>query len=74
MFSARDAFDQFHEASGEHCNFDAMRSEIANDLFGGNPDFSFSDIITAFSESGGSHDHGSSHGDGGNHGGGHHGG
>ena len=69
MFSARDAFDQFHEASGEHCSYDAMRSEIANDHFGGDSGFSFSDTIATLSDDSGSHDQGGSHDGGGGHGG-----
>jgi len=37
MFSARDAFDQFHEANGEHCSYDAMRGEIAGDYLAATP-------------------------------------
>jgi len=65
MFSTRESFDQFHEANGEPCNYDAMRGEIAIDHFGGNSDFDFSDIITAFSESDAGHDHGGHDGGGG---------
>ena len=61
MFSNREAFDQFHEANGEHCNYDAMRGEIAVEHFGGNSEFGFSDILSAFPESNSGHDHGSSH-------------
>jgi hypothetical protein len=69
MFSARDAFDQFHEANGEHCSYDAMRGEIAGDYFGGNADFGFSDTIATLSDSNAGHDHGNSHDGGGGHGG-----
>ena len=69
MFSARDAFDQFHEANGEHCSYDAMRGEIAGDYFGGNADFGFSDTIATLSDGNAGHDHGSSHDGGGGHGG-----
>jgi len=61
MFSNREAFDQFHEVNGEHCNYDVMRGEIAVEYFGGNSGFGFSDMISAFPESNSGHDHGSSH-------------
>jgi len=67
MFSARDAFDHFHEASGEHCSYDEMRGEIAGDYFGGNTDFGFSDTLATVSDSTSGHDHGNSHDSGGGH-------
>ena len=66
MFSARDAFDSFHEANGEHCSYEAMHGEIAGDYFGGSTDFGFSD--TTLSDNNAGHDHGSSHDGGGGHG------
>jgi hypothetical protein len=68
MFSNRDAFDQFHEASGEQCNYDAMRGEIATEYFGGNSGFGISDILTVFPEGESGHDHGNSHDGGSGHG------
>jgi hypothetical protein len=69
MFSSRESFDNFHAVNGEQCNYDDMRSEIATDHFGGNIDFSFSDILSASGwdgvlNDGGSHGGGeqSSHG------------
>ncbi len=74
MFSGREGFDQFHAESGEQCNYDEMRTEIANDHFGGNVDFSLTDILSASSDWDGGHSshdysgHGSSDfGDGGGH-------
>jgi len=70
MFSGREAFDIYHRETGETCNFDAMRSEIAEKFFDGNCDFEVSDISsvssdfgdTAGTDSGASHDSGGGNG------------
>lgn len=60
MFSDRAAFEQYHQASGENCNYDAMRAEVAAAHFHGNAHFAMSDILEAFSDS--THSTGDSHG------------
>jgi hypothetical protein len=51
MFSDRAAFDQYHRDLGEHCNYDAMRAEVAAAHFNGNSHFTMSDMLEAFSDS-----------------------
>lgn len=53
MFSGREAFDQYHQETGESCNYDSMRCEIASKHFGGNSDFEISDIASVSSSYGG---------------------
>jgi hypothetical protein len=64
MFSGREDFNQFHQSSGENCDYDIMRGEIAATHFNGNSDFTIADMSNAF------HDSGSHMSDGGHHGGG----
>ena len=58
MFSSREAFDQYHQEIGESCNYDDMRSEIAEKHFGGDGAFEVSDVEMASSSYGGSADAG----------------
>ncbi|MDH5447164.1 MAG: hypothetical protein OEY52_16565 [Gammaproteobacteria bacterium] len=58
MFSSREAFDQYHQETGESCNYDSMRCEIADKHFGGNSEFEISDIASASSSYGGGFDDG----------------
>jgi hypothetical protein len=72
MFSSRDDFAQFHMDSGESCDYDAMRGEVAREHFSGDAGFSVEDALI----SDGGHDsaggHGGSHESGGGHGHGEH--
>jgi uncharacterized membrane protein YgcG len=56
MFSTREAFDQYHQEMGENCDYDAMRSEIADKHFQGNNEFEITDITSVSSEYGGGFD------------------
>ena len=73
MFTDRDMFAEFHVGIGEHCDYDAMRSEISHAYLHGTADFSVSDIVGLSSADGahvgGSHDAAAGHDHGG---GGHH--
>lgn len=46
MFSERHAFDQYHQETGESCDYDAMRSEIAEKHFDGNSNFEVTDVAS----------------------------
>ena len=61
MFSGREDFNQFHSESGETCDYDAMRVEIAHSHFADNADFTFADIAGSFAEHGSGADHGGFH-------------
>jgi len=39
MYCDRDAFDAYHLAEGEACDYDAMRADIGNTYFGGDASF-----------------------------------
>ncbi|MEI2743060.1 MAG: DUF6559 family protein [Candidatus Competibacter sp.] len=56
MFSGREAFDQYHQEVGESCNYDAIRSEIADLHFQGNSGFEINDIAAVSSNYGGGFD------------------
>jgi len=58
MFSGREAFDQYHQEIGESCDYDGMRSEIADKHFNGNGDFEVTDIASISSDYGGGIDAG----------------
>lgn len=58
MFSSREAFDQYHQETGESCNYDTMRSEIAEQHFQGNSGFEITDISSVSSDYGGGIDAG----------------
>jgi hypothetical protein len=45
MFCSREAFNAHHAEMGEPCNFDAMRTEVAESHFGGNADFEPATLI-----------------------------
>jgi len=70
MFSSREAFDQYHHEIGESCDYDAMRSEIAEQHFHGNAAFEVSDIASVSSDYGGGFDAGGFDGGGADGGGG----
>jgi uncharacterized membrane protein YgcG len=67
IFSGREAFNQYHEETGESCSYDGMRSEIADQHFHGNCDFGVSDVTSVSSDYSGGFDTGGfdSGGDGG---------
>jgi hypothetical protein len=50
IFSDRDAFDLFHTATGENCDYDIMRSEISQTHFHGAADFTLTDVLAVFSD------------------------
>lgn len=58
MFSSREAFDQYHQETGESCDYDAMRTEIADQHFQGNSGFEIGDIASVSSDYGGGFDAG----------------
>jgi hypothetical protein len=67
MYCGRTEFDTYHRATGEPCDYDAMRGEVAERFFGGDASFTALDVVDAsssWSDSGGAADSGSS-GDGG---------
>ncbi len=67
MFSDRDGFEQFHAETGPSANYDEIRSEVAAYNFGGDVNFSISDMWSESSGADGAHhSHGSD--DGGGHG------
>ncbi|MES9992797.1 MAG: DUF6559 family protein [Candidatus Thiodiazotropha sp.] len=70
MFSNREAFEQYHKETGENCDYDAMRSEIAELHFQGNVCFEVSDIASVSSDYGGGIDAGGLDGGGADGGGG----
>jgi hypothetical protein len=43
MYSGRDNFDQYHGSTGEDCDYDAMREEVAHQHFHGHADFTIRD-------------------------------
>jgi hypothetical protein len=45
MFSDRAGFDDYHAAIGEHCDYDAMRTEVVTAFFHFNSNFTFSDML-----------------------------
>ncbi|WP_435106710.1 DUF6559 family protein [Arhodomonas sp. AD133] len=53
MFSDRLSFDQHHQEAGEHCDYDSMRREIADEHFGGDPGFDTGDIESVSASYGG---------------------
>lgn len=53
MFSNRELFDEYHQETGENCDYDAMRTDIANQHFHGDAEFSSSDISALSYDSGG---------------------
>lgn len=66
MFSSREAFNKYHQEIGENCDYDVMRSEIAERYFQGNSRFEIDDIaLLSFSFSGGLDTGNSDGGDGG---------
>jgi hypothetical protein len=72
MFSSREDFAQFHMDSGESCDYDAMRGEVAREHFSGDEGFSVEDALIALGEHGAGESHGGSHEPGGGHGHGDH--
>jgi hypothetical protein len=56
MFSSRESFELYHQEIGESCDYDAIRSEIADQHFHGNSGFEISDIATVSSTYGGGFD------------------
>jgi hypothetical protein len=72
MFSDRTDFAQYHEHTGETCDYDMMRAEVAASHFHGDVSFTVSDIIDAFPDTvhhagGGWHGGADGQGDGGGH-------
>ncbi|HED35908.1 MAG TPA: hypothetical protein ENJ08_17065 [Gammaproteobacteria bacterium] len=53
MFSDREAFDQYHQETGESCNYDDMRCEIADKHLDGNSYFGIADVTSVSSGHGG---------------------
>jgi hypothetical protein len=51
IYCSREDFDHHHQETGEHCNYDSMRAEVAETHFGGDTAF---DAETAI-EAGSSH-------------------
>lgn len=53
LFSSREGFDQYHEEIGETCDYDAMRSKIAQGHFQENVQFDRGEIESVCFECGG---------------------
>jgi hypothetical protein len=76
MFSDRTDFAQYHESTGETCDYDMMRAEVATSHFHGDVSFTVSDIMHAIPDpvhdaGGGWHGGADGHGGQGDSGGGH---
>ena len=56
IFSERDAFQDFYSRNGRPGDYEGMRGELASDLFGGNADFTYADIVSASGWDGSLHD------------------
>lgn len=52
MFSDRAAFEQYHVGIGEVCDYNSMRTEVAEAHFNGNIHFMVTDIMQVFSDGG----------------------
>jgi hypothetical protein len=71
MFSTPEDFAQFHMGTGESCDYDVMRGELAREHFSGDAGFTVEDVGNVFGEHvsdashGGSHDAAGGHGHGG---------
>lgn len=50
MFSERAEFNSFHDENGETCDYDSMRSEVADYFFRGNSNFTVADVLEIFLE------------------------
>jgi hypothetical protein len=72
LFSSREDFAQFHNESGESCDYDGIRGEVAQEHFSGDAGFSAVDGGFAHGENGSEASHGGSHESGGRHGHGDH--
>jgi hypothetical protein len=57
MFADRAQFDEYHLGSGESCDFDSMRGEVAQSHFQGNPHFTFQDALSYATDSSTGADH-----------------
>ena len=63
MYCGRSDFDAYHRATGESCDYDAMRGEVAERFFDGNTSFTGLDVVDAgssWSDGGGTADAGHS--------------
>ena len=63
IYCSRQDFDAYHRATGEACDYDAMRGEVADRFFGGSPSFDALDVIDSSisgTEAGGATDGGDS--------------
>ena len=68
MFSDRDTFEDFYSRNGRPSDYESMRDELAAQYFGGNVDFTYTDIVSASGWDGSLHDS-SGGGEAGSHGG-----
>ena len=47
IYCSQDDFDHHHRQTGEHCDYDSMRTEVAETYFGGDTSFSAETAIDA---------------------------
>lgn len=53
-YSSPDDFREYHEITGENCDYQLMREEIGDACFGGYSDFTILDLAGSSSNEGGS--------------------